>query len=205
MGSIVEITIKYKALLIGILAAALMLLILWWVKKKIKKKSRSREIEQAAKDRVRDEKLNQMILNQVGEKAKGRSKPYEVNYEYASSQDIDKRNKNQKNIENQIMVQLTENTELSTRKFVLNPKDGIRIGSAMVGNDIVLVNSEMADYQCEIFAVSDKIYIKSLSDIVRTIIKRYKEQAIIDGKGVRLLTGDRIVIGKVCYEVTIVK
>lgn len=205
MESIVEMIVKYKVLFMAIAAAVFVSFFLGWVRKKIKKKNKNREIEQATKDKMRDENLNQLILNRTGEKAKGRSNPYEVNYENAGSQDMDKRNTVSSNRENQVMVQLTENTELSTRKFVLDPQDGIQIGSALTGNDIVLTNSEIADYQCGIFAVSDRVYIKSLSNSVRTIIKRHKEQAIVDDRGIRLLTGDRIIIGKVYYEVVIVK
>lgn len=189
--------VKYKNTLFVLIGIILLSIFVYLVRMLIKRNSKNREIQQAASDRIRNENLDRIILNPIKGDTKSQPKPYEVNYENGGEQD--------KRKENPIMVQMIENTELSSKKYILNPAKGIRIGSALEGNDIVIANGKLADYQCEIFTVKNKVYIKNLSNDIRTIIKRHKEQAIVDEKGIRILSGDRICIDKVFYDVTIVE
>ncbi len=168
------------------------------------KRSERKELKQAAADRVRDEKLNSIILNSYIDEniKKNASKPYDVDYGNGSQTTKDIRFCG-KDIQS-VMVQLVENTELSSRKFVLNPANGIYIGSGIGENDIVVANSNLSEKQCEIFLVQQKVYIRNLGRPLRTIVKRKKEQTIIDDRGIRLLSGDKIILGNVTYDITII-
>lgn len=192
-----------------LLAAGILALFIFFLKKLMKYREKKKEITTAAQDRMRDDNLNHIILNSYSDKDKNKEvyMPYEVDY---GSQD-----KNGKKKENradtfdgghgELMLQLIEKTELSTRKFVLNPAKGIRIGSDMQDNDIPVVSKGVAPHQCEIFAAGGRVYIRNMGEGNRTLIKRKKERAIVDHKGIRLLSGDSILVGSISYDITIIK
>lgn len=172
----------------------------------MQRRTRKKELHRAAADRARDENLNQVILNvqHFKEENKSMKSPYEVDYGNGSREKSKRENAESPKGKMPTMIQLIENTELSTRKFVLNPAKGISIGSGLTDNDIVVSGSNIEEYQCEIFLAQGKIYIRNTGNKERTIIRRKKEQVIVDRKGIRLLTGDVILIGKITYEVTII-
>lgn len=193
-----KITILILLILL-LLAAGIVLL-----KEMIRRNQKKRELSQAAEDKLRDENLNHVILNSdIGkEQLKEVYKPYDVDY---SNPNTDKKvsGRNIQKGENHVMVQLIERTELSTRKFMMNPIKGIHIGSDSQSNDIAVPAEKISPCQCEIFSVRDKVFIKNLSSDNRTIIRRKKEQAIVDEKGIRLLSGDVVILGAVSYDITI--
>lgn len=193
-----KITILILLILL-LLAAGIVLL-----KEMIRRNQKKKELSQAAEDKLRDENLNHVILNSdIGkEQLKEVYKPYDVDY---SNPNTDKKvsGRNIQKGENHVMVQLIERTELSTRKFMMNPIKGIHIGSDSQSNDIAVPAEKISPCQCEIFSVRDKVFIKNLSSDNRTIIRRKKEQAIVDEKGIRLLSGDVVILGAVSYDITI--
>lgn len=172
----------------------------------IKRRTKRQELHRAAADRARDENLNQVILNtqHIKEENKSMKSPYEVDYGNGSREKSKREKAESPKGKIPIMVQLIENTELSTRKFVLNPAKGISIGSGLTDNDIVVSGSNIEERHCEIFLARGKVYIRSIGNRERTMLRRKKEQVIADRKGIRLLTGDIVLIGNVTYEVTII-
>lgn len=194
-----------------ILAAALVIVsfLLYFLKKYMNHRRKKKEIAMAAADRMRDENLNHIILNSYADRRDGREvyMPYDV--DYGGSDKNGGRKGNQMDVsagkQGQLMVQLVEKTKLSTRKFVLNPERGIRIGSNAQDNDISVLSEGIAPRQCEIFAVGGKIYIRDMGEGSRTILKRKKERVIVDGKGIRLLSGDSISFGGATYDIAIIK
>lgn len=175
-------------------------IVLWIILSRKNKKLK--ELSQAAEDKLRDESLNRSILNIQSNNHGFREVyvPYDVDY---SKSDVDSKRVIDRKKDMHIMIQLIEKTELSTRKFMLNPLMGIRIGSAMQDNDIVISNHNVAPYQCKIFSENNKVYLKSLDNDNKTVICRKKEKAIVDSVGIRLLSKDRIILGDVIYIVTI--
>ena len=173
------------------------------IKKLLKRGQKKKEIRQATEDRFRDENLNNIILNtQAGVGGKKEIyTPYDVDYRNGEQ------NKGEKDINTpskQIMIRLIEKTELSTRKFLLNPTKRIKIGSDLQSNDISVLAEGISPHQCEIFAVGNKVYIKNVSTTNKTVIKRKKERAFVDDRGVRLVSNDTIILGNVTYDITIV-
>lgn len=171
------------------------------------KRSEKKELKRAALDHLRDEKLNRIILNEhdTDTAKRNASKPYDVNYENGSQSSYGQPESLIASGMPTMMIQLVENTELSSRKFVFDPANRIRIGSGLSNNDIVIANSDIEECQCEIFLAQHKIYIRNTGHKVRTIVKRKREQTIVDDKGIRILTGDKIILGKISYEVTIIE
>lgn len=198
---------KYKTPLLIFAAALVLFLVLFFLKKFMRYREKRKEISQAAADRLRDENLNNIILNSHAVTGGNKEiyKPYDVDYSSkerggsnrGGSQDMTARKQGQP------MVQLIEKTELSTRKFILNPAKRIRIGSDLQDNEISVLSQGVASHHCEIFAAGGGVYIRNTGEGTRTIIRRKKEQAIADNKGIRLQTGDSILLGAVSYDITI--
>lgn len=199
---------KYKVLFI-LAATGILILLICFFKKYMNHRRKKKEIAMAAADRMRDENLNHIILNSYADRKDGREvyMPYDV--DYGGSDKSGSRKGNQMDVsarkQGQLMVQLVEQTKLSTRKFLLNPERGICIGSNAHDNDISVLSEGIAPRQCEIFAVGGKIYIRDMGEGSRTILKRKKERVIVDGNGIRLLSGDGILFGSVTYDITIIK
>ncbi len=198
--------IKDNRIIAAVIAAAVLTGIILILRIVIRRSRRNRELAIAAEDKRRDENLNNVILNSYAGDA-GRKEvyvPYDV--DYSNSEADGRKNKKRDGAgrrDDAPMLQLIEKTELSTRKFMLNPVKGIHIGSDSQINDIAVLAAGIAPQQCEIFVAGGKVYIRDLGGGNRTILRRKKEQAIVDHNGVRLLSGDVIVLGSVTYKVTI--
>lgn len=177
-----------------------------FLKKFFHRKRKNKELEQTAADKIRDENLNNVILNSYANNSNLKEvyKPYDVDYSSPNSEKNKGVGKRKAQDMQHVMVQLIEKTELSTRKFMMNPSKKIRIGSGLQDNDITVLAEGVSLHQCEIFSVGNKVYIKNLSSENRTIIKRKREQAIVDERGIRLLSNDVVILGYVLYEITLV-
>ncbi len=205
MNSIMKFIYQNQTALIAVGALAVAVLFIVLLKRTVKSRQKRKEIQQAAEDRARDENLNNIILNshcRAGEK-KEIYKPYDVDYSNDGQGKNDKNSPFAAPDSHRVMIQLVEKTELSTRKFMLNPEKIIRIGSDLQTNDISVLADGVSSNQCEIFAAAGKVYIRHTGDKNKTIIRRKKEQAFVDEKGIRLLSDDIIILGKVTYDVTI--
>lgn len=199
--------IKNNSRIIGIVVILIVIIaVIKLLKKEIHKKQKKKELSQAAEDKIRDENLNQVILNQHtdGSRFKEVHKPYDVDYSNANGENSKKAENQIQSGESHVMVQLVEKTELSTRKFMMNPVKAVRVGSNLQDNDITVLADGVSPHQFEIFAVRDKVFVRNLSSEYKTIVRRKKEQAIVDEKGIRLLSGDSILLGHVTYDITII-
>lgn len=199
--------IKQNRMSILICAAIIFVLIFIIVLKKVAAKTvKKKELRRAAADKLRDENLNRVILNAYQEKEKQKEihKPYDVDYGSRGTDDSKKNRRDERDAGDRLMIQLIEKTELSARKFVLNPAKIIRIGSDLQNNDIVVFSENVSPRQCEIFSAMDKVFIRNTGEKCKTVIKRKKEQAIVDNRGIRLLSGDVVILSNVSYDVTII-
>ena len=205
MDLITNFFIMNKTIIMTIGFAVILILLILIFTKILSRRKQHKEITQAAADRVRDENLNSVILNNYGNGGKHKEVyvPYDVDYSNSES----RKNGSTSVVDiatKQTMIQLIEKTELSTRKFILNPSKKIRIGSDLQDNDISIFVDGIAPHQCEIFLVEDKVYIRNLSNTMQTVLRRKKEKAYVDAKGIRLLSNDIIILGKVVYEIMII-
>ncbi len=198
---------KYKTVILIVLVVILIVLLIIILKKLFKRNEKNKELKRATEDKRRDENLNNVILNSYADKSdlKEIHTPYDIDYSNPNGDSIKSNNNNLRKEDNQVMIQLVERTELSTRKFMMNPAKKIKIGSDLQGNDITVMADGISPHQCEIFSVRDKVYIRNLGQGNRTIVRRKKEQAIVDEKGIRLLSNDTIILGNASYDITIKK
>ena len=206
METLINLIVQNKKTIIIIAIGLLISLIIRLIKHLIKKGQKNKELRQATEDRFRDENLNNIILNSQGN-VKGKKEvytPYDVDYRNGEQTKNNISGEKNNVTSKQIMIQLIEKTELSTRKFLLNPAKKIKIGSDLQNNDISVLAEGISPHQCEIFSVGNKIFIRNIDDKNKTIIKRKREQAFVDNKGIRILSDDIIILGKVTYAVTIV-
>lgn len=159
--------------------------------------AKRKELKQAAEDRARDESLNNYILNShASRNNKEAYVPYEVNYGAGEGT-------NKQPVPVGVMVQLIERTELSTRKFVLNATKGIKIGTD-ASADIQFTSGDGNPHMCQIFAIDKQVFVRNLQPSSPVYIKRKKQQAFVDDKGIKLISSDMIVVGHIVYTLTIV-
>lgn len=203
MNGLIDFFVKNQTPIIMIDAIIVFIVLVVLIKLMSARRKKQRELDQVTADKVRDENLNDVILNKRVKRnsAKEVYTPYDVDY---SNKEQDNRQAANYNNGREVMIRLVENTELSTRKFILNPAKNIRIGSDLKENDISVMAEGIAPMQCEIFSVGSNVYIRNVSESSRTILRRKKEQAIVNDKGILLDSGDVIILGKVSYDVTIV-
>lgn len=184
-----------------ILGAILIVLLIYLLKRYFRSKNKKKELRQAAADRERDENLNGVILNSHASATnKEKYVPYEVNYSQDKQEGANKSSKKGADV----MIQIVENTTLSSRKYVLNATKGIRIGT-LEGCDITYVGDGSIEFQCQIFAIGKDVVVRNLLGGPQLILIRQKQQAIIDCNGLKLMSGDVIMMGKVSYDISLVK
>ena len=184
-----------------ILGAILIVLLIYILKRYFRSKNKKKELRQAAADRERDENLNGVILNaHASATNKEIYVPYEVNYSQDKQDGANKKTK----VGADVMVQIVEKTALSSRKYVLNATKGIRIGT-VDGCDITYVSDGSIEIQCQIFAIGKEVVVRDLLGGSQLVLVRQKKQAIIDRNGLKLMSGDVIVMGKVSYDISLVK
>ncbi len=181
------------------LAAVSVPLLLRFLIRLLKRNSREKELRQKAQDRQREETLDLVLLNpQQGQAAAG-SVPYEVDYAgNDKGMDVSGRRTS-----DQIMVQLTEHNELSRRKHMMSLEKNIRIGSDGEGNSIVV--GGVGSCQCELFRYRSDAYIRDVGAQRMTILQRKKQKVYVERNGIQLRTGDRVILGNVFFDITIIR
>ena len=84
-------------------------------------------------------------------------------------------------------------------EYIVNPEERISAGS---GADckIRLEGSGIPARQCEFFGYHGDVYIKNLNPMNNTCLKRKHKTVRVDGTGIRLCTGDKIIAGSCCIR-----
>ena len=163
------------------------------------KKIKEQELKMVAEDKLRDQALNKALANDSfgNEKQKTNieSIPYEVDYNQSL---LDKHVVSK----NQIMLQITECSELSRRKFMIELNDHVKIGRAKE-NPIVIKDPKALPIHCEIFLHQNQVYIRDFSGS-RTILMRKRQKVYVDEKGVKLKSDDKLMVENTILEVIIV-
>lgn len=171
------------------------------VMKSGKKKKEQRRL---AMEKLREEALDRALENPFkgneGRDGKGLQRPVAVNY----GQD-EKTLKRELPAHGRCMLELTEINELSTRKYLLNPSEVIRIGRQFDVNTIVINNRSLSERQCEIFQHGQDLYIRNCSMPVPVRLLRKSDSVIVDERGIKIQSGDCINIGTVRLEVSIIR
>lgn len=189
-----------------VVPACIVFVILFILLIKIRKKNKKQKIMAIqAEDKLREEALDKIILNDKAQNDEGdvfSAKPFEVNYDAAS---VEKHTEKAKKARYRTMVQIVENSELSSRKYMFDPSKGIHIGGKNGKNDIVVSDMSVDDQQCEIVLSSSTVYIRNIGGSRKVVLKRGKQQAYVEKKYVELKSNDVILIGKTIFRIEIIK
>ena len=182
-----------------IIAILLFILILYTYVRIVKKQNRKKELQTLADDKKREEMLDNIILNAHSKDrvAMAESVPYEVDYSSGGNKTSGKSKKGKK--PDAYMLQLTEHSELSMRKHVVNPRNVVRIGSRANENTIIV--SDVGGTQCEIFLYQNNVWIRDVGEYKMVIVKRKRNRAYASEQGIQLKSGDIILVGKTSFDV----
>ena len=163
------------------------------------KRKKKEALLQVAEDKLRESNLDQQILNPNATPDPSRKvseKPYEMKYSTASAASATRKG---------IMLQIEEVSEISKRKYMVNPVPAITIGSG-TGNSIVLTDMTIDSKQCELgLSESGQVYVKNIgtADLVNVI--RGKKSISVGNEEVVLKKSDQLKIGGVKLIITILK
>jgi len=183
----------------AILAA--IVVVLWLL---LLRRKRRKENQRNMEDKLREEALDRILIG--GRKGPAGSSPASVPFDV--KYDLDQRKKEGKVsrenvLKTSIMLQLTERSELSTRKYMFHVTDSITFGSRTTRNEIVITGPRVAEYQCAILRVGKELYAKNIGTEGLIVLKRKRKRIQVDKEAVALHSGDTLVIGDYSYEISI--
>lgn len=174
----------------------------------ISRKRKDKKIKaQIVGDKIREEALDKLLLNTETvvkkEEKTFAAVPIAVDYDTNSIEKVNSLKKDKKKSK-KIMVQIVENSELSARKYVLDPKKGIFIGNA-VGKNHIVTNSENVDErQCEIREHLGKVYVRNSGKSGKVVLRRGKQGAYVEQNYLELKTGDLLLLGNIIYKIDLI-
>lgn len=191
-------------IIIGIIVIILILIFINTLSKKRKIKKHKAML---ANDKLREEALDKLLMNTEAEVKRDdrtfAAVPVAVNYDANLIEKADSAKK-KKNKPKKIMVQIIENSELSARKYVLDPGKGIFIGSKVGKNHIVIGNENVDERQCEIREKAGKVYVHNIGTSGKVILKRGKQRVYVEQNYLEIKTGDALVIADTVYKMELI-
>ncbi len=101
-----------------------------------------------------------------------------------------------------IVVQLAVTGE-KTDLYVVKPEEHVLLGRTPGMNKIVLPNENVAQQQCDVFLHHEQVYVRNLNPTFPMALRRKKQQTPVGDKGIRILTGDLMLIGPYRIQVTL--
>lgn len=196
--------IKY-ALIAAVVIIILILLVL--LKIKLGRSAKNKAMAVQAHDKLREEALDRLLLNentgmQAGETFS--AKPFEVSYgdQGTAGQQAGQA---KKKASSKLMLQISEKSELSVRKYMFDPAQGVRIGSRKGKNNIVVVGPESDDMQCEFLEHQGRVYIRNIGSSGKVTLARGGQRAYVEKKSVEIKSGDEVLLGNTVFRVELVK
>lgn len=171
-----------------------------------KKKRRQQDLEQIAREKLREEELDRLILNdqsQIDVLRATSEQPYYAVYSSSANTDISK----QKNTKGKkLMLQLEETSLFSKRSYMLDPEKIISIGAGK-DNTISLPTMAIDSRQCEIStyqADPEMAYVRNVGQSGKVMLIRKKESISVGSGFHQLIDGDMLNIADVRIRVTFV-
>ena len=181
----------------GCAGAAVILIVVLIIHSSKRKKKEA--MLRVAEDKLRESNLDQQILNPNAAPDPSRKvseKPYEMRYSTSAAASAARKG---------IMLQIEEVSEISKRKYMVNPVPPITIGSG-TGNSIVLTDMTIDSKQCEIgLTESGQVYAKNIGTANLVNVIRGKKSIPVESEEVVLKKSDQLKIGGVKLIITILK
>lgn len=173
-----------------------------------KRRKIKKELAMRAQDKLREEALDSVILNPnapTSARSTTQATPFSVTYDSGNVERDSSSGKAEKSGGSKLMVQITENSELSAKKYMLDPSSVINIGRSETSNHIVIMDDAVDSVQCNIVEKDGRIYIRNAGASGKLILVRGTERAFVEKNPIELKNSDRIMIGKNIFKVDIVK
>lgn len=157
-----------------------------------KKELREHMADQSRDDRLRAALGNRYASDQVKDSV-GRNVAYHVAYhdDYENKQDA-------------VCVQLTENSSLTTKKYIFYIQNLIRIGND-TQNELVLHEDNGEAYEIQLIREKDQLFAKNCLPGSKVYLQREKKQHLLDERLVRVMDKDRLILKKTAIEVQLLK
>lgn len=187
-----NITLPFSKPVFIAIIAAIVLLFIVIIRLVAKSNARKKEMATRAEDRLREEALDRVIVNAQANIATFAEKPVEVNYVADPNSNV---TQNTKRTSGKLMLQITETSELSKRKYMLNPENGILIGSRQGANNIVITDPGVDDNQCEIIFYQNELYVRNVGQMGQITLLRGRKSALVGQGTVLLKKNDVLCIG----------
>lgn len=185
---------KTMAILLGIGIIFGMLLFVWLRGRR--KKIREEKFQ--ANKKVREDVLKQALANRLEPTADIETsipcRPYKVNYATGE---------NQENKEKLPLLQITEKSKLSEKKYIFRANETVILGEQF-GTAGILNHPENGNAWCEIFFQKDSYCVRALGSYCVSV-RRNKKTAIVDGCGIQLKSKDSIKIQESIFQVFYLK
>ncbi len=198
--------IKYAIIAIAVI---IILILLIFLKIRLSRSAQNKAMAIQAGDKLREEALDRVLLNESAgaqEAETFSAKPFEVSYgEQGAAKAQAGQAKKRKKAPLKLMVQITEKSELSVRKYMFDPRQGIRIGSRKGKNNIVVVNPEVDEIQCELLEHEGRIYMRNTGGSGKVTLARGGQRAYVEKKAVEIKSGDEILLGNMVFRVDFIK
>lgn len=121
-------------------------------------------------------------------------RPYKVNYSTGE---------NQENREKLPLLQIIEKNKLSEKKYIFRANETVVLGEQF-GSAGILSHPENGNAWCEIFFQKDAYCVRSLGRF-SVSVQRSKKTAIVDGRGIKLMSKDSIQIQESVFQVFYLK
>ena len=182
----------------AVAAAAILGLVL--LSRLIKRRNAKKEMQRNVEDKLREEALDRVLTDGRRQEKVSANVPFAVKY------DLDKRKKargDEQQSVSEIMVQLIEHSELSTRKYMFHITDRITLGSKARENDIVITSAHVSERQCELFRIGTELFVKNVGKTGSVQLYRKNRQMMVTREAVQLKNHDELRVGDFHYQITI--
>ncbi|MBR3307999.1 MAG: FHA domain-containing protein [Lachnospiraceae bacterium] len=184
----------FLIILSGATALALIIILTVIIKSRIRRRD---EAIMKAQDKMREEALDRMILNEnagVDVLRAQAERAFAVNYSQGGP-----RRSNEK----RLMLQVEEISEFSVRKYMLDPANLITIG-CVKENTIELPAGEADARQCEMGLQDGMVYLVNLGSGDRVWVTRKGKRKNADSRKLEIKDGDIIQIGRVTLKISFI-
>lgn len=191
---------KDEKILVAAAVAAAVILGLVLLSRLIKRRNAKKEMQRNVEDKLREEALDRVLTDGRRQEKVSANVPFDVKY------DLDKRKKargDEQQSVSEIMVQLIEHSELSTRKYMFHITDRITLGSKARENDIVITSAHVSERQCELFRIGTELFVKNVGKTGSVQLYRKNRQMMVTREAVQLKNHDELRVGDFHYQITI--
>lgn len=173
-------------------AAIVILIIVTLLRLFYKKRKIHRQQEEISHMQRRNEALNDALRNpRIRECQSGPESPVDIRWDDKAVND------KQANI-SAPMIELTELTAYSRKRYVFRADQPICIGSAPT-NQLMIARNGVAEQHCEVYLLNGRACVRSIPG-EKTILQRGKNCALISEHGAFLNNGDKIQIASATLQ-----